>query len=266
MATLEGALRTILDKFKYFGDYLRVAAKTFGQAVSQGDVNDTTRLHLIASDANIVAATETVWAPSVAYTWQTADQTPKVVSSDADDDGAPAGNGAQTVRVWWLNSAGVEATEDVTLNGVNNVDMTASTVRRINRAEVLTVGSSGENEGNITVYATDGATIMAYIPAGMGVNDGLIQTVPAGKRDIIAKFSVDNVVAQICLFTLLARTSSSSPWIVQCRLFASRRCTDSAPFVPFVFAAGTDYIVQGLNASATQSNVTAELNGWRESV
>ncbi len=257
---IDGFIATFFSKFRFFGGYMFGLVRTWDEAVGLGQVTGASALTLVGENA-ATADNDALWAPSTAYTWQTADQTPKVVSSDADDDGAPAGNGAQTVRVWWLNSANVEAYEDVTLNGVNNVDMTASTVRRINRVEVLAVGATGYNEGNITVYATDGATVMAYVPAGLGVNDGIIQTVPAGKTDYVNAITFTNT-SGVVRGMLWYRSGPSAPWIGLIP-FAVYATGNTYTFdVPIPIPAGYDYIVT-LDLISGTPFVTGMVHGWR---
>jgi hypothetical protein len=210
-----------------------------------------------------VADNDALWAPSTTYTWQSADQQPLVVSSSADDDGNPVGTGAQTVRVWWLNSANVESTEDVILDGVANVAMAANTVRRINRVEVLTCGTKETNVGNITVFAADGVTVMAYMTAGMGVNDGIIQTVPAGKCDYVKSILFGNRGTQSTRGHLRSRAALADPWHDVFRVGENTSCGRLYTFdVPIPITAGYDYLMV-LDADGAAPNVGATLQGWR---
>ena len=112
-------------------------------------------------------------------------------SSSADDDGAPVGTGALTLRIIGLNSSYVLASEDIVLNGVTAVE-TVATFLRVFAAYVLTAGTGLTNAGDIYVYKT-GAAITAGVPDALtttwvkipvganGASSGMI-TVPLGKN------------------------------------------------------------------------------------
>ncbi len=181
-----------------------------------------------------------IWPLGTAYPWATldgGDQTLTVSSSDADDDDGDVG--ANTIRIWWLDAAGTEHTTDVTMDGVNAVVSAATTARRINRAEVLTVGATGANEGIISIYATDGATVLGHIAAGEGRMQQIVQTVPTGKQDVLRYSTVSYSARR----SLMARSSSSVPWTLRRQIVSY----DSSPppnhtiEPPIILPAGTDY-------------------------
>ena len=95
---------------------------------------------------------EDVWNGGDIYTGQdaTGSETLAIVSSSTDDD--VAGIGALTMRVIGLktSTSTLYETEDITLTGTVIVNSIESWYR-INRAEILTAGSSGNNVGAITI-------------------------------------------------------------------------------------------------------------------
>jgi len=103
----------------------------------------------------------------------TAASTLTIVSSSTDDDGAPAGIGANNIIIYGVDANRKAQTEVVVLNGTTSV-VTATTWLGINRVAVYIAGTSLNNVGNITVTATTGGTVQAYMPAGEGTTQQAI--------------------------------------------------------------------------------------------
>ncbi len=106
-----------------------------------------------------------------------------VVSDDNADNGATA-TGALTIRIEYLNAAGAERTEDITLNGTTIVNTVATDIRFVNDMYTLTVGSNGVAEGNIGIYKFGGSIAAnLYQMIGAGGNKSLVphRMIPAGK-------------------------------------------------------------------------------------
>jgi hypothetical protein len=259
---MDGALRTILSRFTFLSTWLQNVYVTWEYLLSLGLVANKTPLLILGH--NVTQSTdpgEPCWTPSSVYAWPTADQTLKVSSSFASD--TLLGGGAQTIRIWWLNAAGVESTTDVNMNGGALVVSAAVTARRVNRVEVVAAGSSGFNNGVITVYATDGVTPLYEMEPGFGFGNSAIQTVPAGKRDVICRFHLQGWSTSIsnALF-IRYRTAPGLPW----KSIGGRSLWEyevEVVFdVPLRFDAGTDYYVTG---GGTSGQVSTVLEGWRES-
>lgn len=120
---------------------------------------------------------EVVAAFGGTFTVLTTASTLTVVSSsdeDSDTGGSVAqGNGARTIRVIGVDANRNEQTEDITMDGTTSV-VTTTTWLGINRAVVLTSGSSDGNVGTVTITATTGGSTQATIPVGESVTQQLI--------------------------------------------------------------------------------------------
>lgn len=74
----------------------------------------------------------------------------KIISSSADDDGSPAGTGAQTVSVVYIDNYDIMKVETVTMNGTTAVALTG-TYRMILFAYIAAAGAGATAAGNITI-------------------------------------------------------------------------------------------------------------------
>jgi hypothetical protein len=120
-------------------------------------------------------------------TWPTTAAVASVSSSEAADDGDPAGTGARTVTVSGLDENYLEVSESVTMNGTSAVT-TTQTFLRVNRAYVVGVGTAGFNVGAITI--TVGGNAQVVIAAERGQTASSLYTVPANKYLLITQFTV----------------------------------------------------------------------------
>lgn len=123
-----------------------------------------------------VDAAEDIWDGGGTYAWPAAAAVTTIVSSSTDDDGDPAGTGAQTVKVYGLNSDWLMMDETVTMNGTSAVTL-SNQYLRVFRAHTVAVGSGEVNAGNIQVK--HGATVLAQISAGKGQTLMALYTIPA---------------------------------------------------------------------------------------
>jgi hypothetical protein len=277
MGLTDGALRTFLDRLTrgHCAPAMRSRPWTYG--VSEGALSGKTPLHLTGVDPVPAIAWSPLWAGSSSgYPYPTADQTIKFKSSSVNDDGAPVGTGAWTIRIWWLDSANNESTLDGILNGTTIVVSAVVTMRRINRVEVLTSAANSGNLGNITVYGTDGVTVLAYVPTfgltpGSGVSDGCMRTVPAGKRDVLMRATLFyyNQSALNARAQLRYRTSPASPWVCAARMqaYTATCCSTDYPFdTPVIMNAGYDYGLWAYNTSGAGFPLEGILHGYTETV
>lgn len=100
-----------------------------------------------------------------------------VSSSSANDDGAPAGTGAQTLTIFGLDIYFKTQEEQITLNGQTTV-LTTKRFRRVMGARVDTAGSGLTNAGDIYVYPADSVTLALGVP---NATTNMLVKVPAGE-------------------------------------------------------------------------------------
>ncbi len=118
-----------------------------------------------------------------------------VVSDDAaDDDGS---TGATAVRVTYLDEEFNQYTEDVTMNGTSEVEMTEQTISFIQKAEVISSGTGLKAAGTITVADVTGGGVHAIIITGQKESGNCTWKIPAGHTGYIHGFwyDVDAVAA-----------------------------------------------------------------------
>jgi hypothetical protein len=140
------------------------------------------------------ASGEDIWGGGGIYTGfpTGAAETMEVFSSDVDDTGA--GTGARTVTIYnLLDSTGAQSPNiTVTLNGTTPVLLGAITYYRGGtRIRVITAGSTGSNEGTLTLrHTTTTANIFAVMPVGNNQTAILAFTVPLGKTLYIHRINI----------------------------------------------------------------------------
>lgn len=173
-------------------------ASEYFSAVGRGHVPGVSANEKFGANAAIGTTYEAVWwgdGTGGDYVFPPSEQTMTISSADTDD--TIAGSGAQTVTVNYLDGNYIEKDVAVNMNGQTGVQV-ATDIFRINRAQVLTAGSSDTNEGNIyigTGSITTGkpAVIYASLPfdSGLGFGQTLqaVYTVPANKNSELLEVS-----------------------------------------------------------------------------
>ena len=120
-----------------------------------------------------------------------------VVSADAaDDDGS---TGATAVRVTYLDDNFNQYTQDVTMNGTTEVEMTEQNISFIQKAEVISSGTGLAAAGAITIADVTGGGVHAVIDAGSKESGNCTWKVPAGHTGYVHGFwyDVDAVAAGV---------------------------------------------------------------------
>ena len=173
---------------------VRTSGDTFSWAIniSAGSVNGTSYIEKFGMNTDVDANKETIWDGGGIYTYIATAETVTITSTSGSD--SAAGTGARTVEVQGLNSSYEVVTETLTVGGAG------STVEflRVFRARVITAGSSGVNEGTISVTSDDTSTVLAEIgvdgtgsnAAGRGQTFMALYTIPAGKTGYLTQWTV----------------------------------------------------------------------------
>lgn len=220
--------------------------------------------HARGSNTDIDAGTEDL-SPSGALALPASAAATTIVSASTDDDGDPAGTGAQTVQVVGLLAGGVLAAETATLNGTTAVTL-ANSYLRILEATVLTAGTGGTNAGAISLKHS--STVIGTIPAGESRLNRAAYTVPAGRRARVqfwrchAGIAADGTLA----FMLMVRPSGGAWQVVDYVLLA-----DVTPGLPiervipggWLCEAGTDIKVAATSTAANMDGY-ADVHGTLE--
>ena len=111
-----------------------------------------------------------------------------IVSAASADDGAPAGTGAQIVAVTYLDDSFNQYTENVTMNGTTEVELTEQNITFIQKAEIIASGTGLASAGAITIADLTGGGVHAVIDAGSRDSGNCAWMVPAGHTGYIHGF------------------------------------------------------------------------------
>lgn len=137
-------------------------SEEFWLQVARGQIRGHSIVHIFGYNPDIdSAAEETVWTAGGLYQHLSSPAIMTVSSSSTSD--TSAGVGARTVYILGINSTGGEVSEIVTLNGQTPVN-TTHTYTEIQRCNVVTVGSTAHNVGNISIGT---GTVTSGVPANI---------------------------------------------------------------------------------------------------
>lgn len=190
-----------------------------------------------------------------------------VQSTSADD--TAGGTGARAIRIHYLDTAGVERSEDVALNGTTAVLTTATDIMFVQCQHLTDAGGGGAAAGDIST-TNDGAE-HSRIKAGDTRCTSSWRMVPAGKRLVITDWALSSISATSDSRSVVKMASN---WILG-ELFESPRILfshqslgaqnggDSAPLqTPLVFPAGA--LVGATHTSNKAGTTTAAWRGYYE--
>jgi hypothetical protein len=155
--------------------------------VARGNITGAIPVSKFGKNPDIDIGTEDIWSQGGTWVAPTTARVHNIKSSSTDDDGAPVGTGANTVKVYGLNGSYVLTEETVTMNGTTDV-ATANSHVIIYRMKVVTAGSGGKNAGTITATAVVDATVTLAIVIGKNQTQGSIYQVPAGYTGYLVSF------------------------------------------------------------------------------
>ena len=181
--------------------------------VSRGKVRGAFHVIKFGTNDDVDGSLETIWDAGGLYTYLTTAAAVTVTSTDTDD--SASGTGARTITVEGLDANYNQVSETLTVGGGAGT----TEFLRVFRAFVATSGSTGSNEGTISI--SSGATTLAQIRAvgsptasGLGQTFMSLYTVPAGYTGYIFDWNVSTAKADGDVF-LLKRLANDGAWRAQ---------------------------------------------------
>lgn len=130
-----------------------------------------------------------------------------VKSDNAADDGDPAGTGARTVHVHYLDTGGVPRSVTATLNGTTEVDTGVTDCMFVQQHHIVTVGSGLVAAGNVDCLAGSGGSVVSRIAASGNQSMSTMRQVPAGFQLVLTGWRGAGVAATTKIANLRIRAS-----------------------------------------------------------
>jgi len=160
--------------------------------ISAGSVSGTSYIEKFGMNVDVDSNKETIWDGGDIYTYIATAETVAVTSTSGAD--SATGTGARTVEIQGLDANHNLVYETLTVGGGAGTQE----FLRIFRAKVVTAGTSGINEGTISITSSDTSTELAQIgfdgsgsnAAGRGQTFMALYTVPAGKTAYLTQWTV----------------------------------------------------------------------------
>ena len=172
---------------------LRVIGNNLGWGIqlADGDIEGVSHIEKFGMNLDVDQDKETIWDGGGIYTYIETAETLTVTSTSVQDN--PAGTGARTVEIQGINQAGEVVTETVSMGAT-----TTGAFKRVFRVKTLLAGTSGVNEGTISITSDDTSTVLAIIgvdgtgshAAGRGQTFMAQYTIPTGKTGYITQWTV----------------------------------------------------------------------------
>ena len=164
---------------------LNTNVRDFYSEVSRGLVADHSIAIIQGENLDVdVATRENLWCVGGLLVYPTAGEQWEVLSGSANDT-ISGGTGATMVAITYLDVDYIEQIEVVLLDGITPVLTVATNMFRLQGLSVVGVGSSGFNEGDLTVQVAGGGNPRACLRANENNSLHGFYTVPAGKTGFI---------------------------------------------------------------------------------
>lgn len=246
---------------KHVDNKPRVSAMPYYADIAEGNVPDHTAFRRFGHNDTVGAAWETVYTTSDLRTYLAAAERLQVASDDADDDGAPVGNGARTVTITGLDANYDALAETVTMNGVGNV-LTDASFLRVLTVTVVTAGATGYNEGTITVSNNGDTIVLDQIEVQQNESLAAVYTVAAGFTAYVVQAMATEASTKGSQFGFWVRTFGGL-WTMKRTIVLVDSALPLPVPMPMKLPEKTDVEIraQGVLAGA---NVTAGFEGWIE--
>lgn len=163
---------------------------------------------VIRGNINTSAAAEYALRQTT-YTEPTSSQQRSFNSNNAAD--AAAGTGARTIQLTYYSYSSNTITgplyETITLNGTSNVNSVATNIGLVEKIEVMTAGSTGNNVGIISMFGSvnGGGGTVATIAATSRQTNYAHHYVPTGKKCFLRNFTAYSTVSNANAPTFMIR-------------------------------------------------------------
>lgn len=216
--------------------------------VSRGKVRGAFHIIKFGENLDIDGTMETIWDGGGLYTYLTSAGVLTATSTDTDDDAT--GTGARTITVEGLDANYNQVSETLTVGG------SAGSVEffRVFRAFVASSGSSGTNEGTISI--SQGATTLAQIvtagsptSTGFGQTFMAIYTVPAGYTGFIYQWDVSTAKSDGDVFLVKRGHNDNGTWRTQDVMHANVNDIERSYKFPLKIEEKSDIEVRALSTA-----------------
>jgi len=229
--------------------------------ISAGAVDGTGYIEKFGMNTDVDSDKETIWDGGGIYSYISTAETVAITSTSGVD--SAAGTGARTVEIQGLDANHTLVYETLTVGGGAGTQE----FLRIFRANVVTAGTSGINEGTVSITSSGTSTVLAQIgvdgtgsnAAGRGQTFMALYTVPAGKTAYLTQWTVgcgkQNTDA---VATFLAKPEGSA-WNAKDIITVSATTYAKDYKIPLQFTEKTDIEVRAYS-SVNNSLVSSTFN------
>ena len=227
--------------------------------VSRGKVRGAFHVIKFGENLDIDGSMESVWDVGGLYPWSSFASAGTVVlsSSDTEDDedkgGGVAGTGAHKVVIEGLDSNYNLVTDTLITNGTSTRTSTVEFLR-IFRAYVTEAGTTGTNEGTLTI--TKGGTTVAQIKTagsptatGLGQTFMSVYTVPAGYTGYIYQFNASTAKADGDVFLMQREITDGGVWRSRDIIHTNQNAVEREYKFPLKMNEKTDIDIRALSPS-----------------
>jgi len=246
---------------KHVDSKIRTSSMPYLYDIAVGNISGHEPVRRFGYNPDVSTNWETTCGLSTLQPYLTSAERLQVASDDAADDGDPPGTGAHSVLVSGLDENYDRISETVTLNGTTNV-MTDASFLRVLCVTVVAAGSTGSNEGTITVSNNANDTVLAQIE--IGENNALCAsyTVPNGYTFYVVQIMAAEGSTKGSQLALWKRVHGGLWTIVRRNVLLDDSIVLTMP-MPVVVTAKTDIEmrVRGILAGAM---VAGGFEGWIE--
>lgn len=235
---------------------LRVIGNNFGWGIqlADGDIEGVSHIEKFGMNVDVDNEKETIWDGGGIYTYIETAETLTVTSNDPQDN--PTGTGARNVEIQGMNQAG-----EVVIETINIGATTTGEFKRVFRVRVISAGSSGGNEGTISITSDDTSTVLAIIgidgtgsnAAGRGQTFMAQYTIPTGKTGYITQWTVgagkQNTDAIAMLMTRDPNAAGNGAWNARDIITVSATTYAKNYNIPIKLNAGDDVEVRAYSTT-----------------